>query len=109
MQIDDPAVPLVQLGAHGSPYCGPLQMHPGLVDADVGDDAAARIGGEASWVVAGADVPEVYREWIAAAEAEGRPVPVLPLTPPADDGIAAVRKPPSWRLARKAKAARGAE
>ncbi len=109
MQIDDPGVPLVQLGAHGSPYCGPLQMHPGLVAADSDADAVQRIGGEASWVVAGADVPEVYREWIAAAEAEGRPVPVVPLTPQVDDGIAAVRKPPSWRQARKAKAARAAE
>lgn len=105
MQLDDPAVPLVRLGEHDSPYYGPLQMHPGLVDADVDDDAVQRIGGEASWVSAGAEVPEVYREWIAAAEAEGRPVPVVPLTPPVDDGIAAVRKPPSWRQARKAKAA----
>jgi hypothetical protein len=109
MQIDDPAVPLVQLGAHGSPYCGPLQMYPGLVDADADAEPALRIGGEASWVVAGADVPGVYREWIAAAEAEGRPVPVVPLTPPVDDGVAAVRKAPSWRQARKAKAAREAE
>lgn len=111
MQIDDPAVPLVQLGERDSPYYGPLQMHPGLVDAD-GDadaDAVQRIGGEASWVAAGADVPEVYREWIEAAEAEGRPVPVVPLTPPVDDGIAAVRKPPSRWRARKAKAARAAE
>jgi hypothetical protein len=109
MQIDDPGVPLVQLGAHGSPYCGPLQMYPGLVAADAHAEPALRIGGEASWVVAGADVPEVYREWIAEAEAEGRPVPVVPLTPQVDDGIAAVRKPPSWRQARKAKAARAAE
>ena len=108
MQIDDPAVPLVQLGEHDSPYYGPLQMHPGLVDADTDADAVQRIGGEASWLAAGADIPEVYREWIEAAEAERRPVPVVPLTPPADDGIAAVRKPPSWRLARKAKAAGGA-
>ena len=109
MQIDDPAVPLVQLGAHDSPYYGPLQMHPGLVDADTDVGAVQRIGGEASWVAAGADIPEVYREWIEAAEAEGRPVPVVPLTPPVDDGIAAVRKPPSWRQARKAKAAGAAE
>ena len=108
MQIDDPGVPLVQLGAHGSPYYGPLQMHPGLVDADADAEPPLRIGGEASWVVAGADVPEVYREWIAAAEAEGRPVPVVPLMPEVDDGIAAVRKAPSWRQARKAKAAREA-
>jgi len=103
MQVDDPAVPLVQLGAHDSPYYGPLQMHPGLVDTDA--DAVQRIGGEASWVAAGADIPEVYREWIEAAEAEGRPVPAVPLTPPVDDGIAAVRKAPSWRQARKARAA----
>jgi hypothetical protein len=109
MQIDDPGVPLVQLGAHGSPYCGPLQMYPGLVAADADAEPALRIGGEASWMSAGADVPEVYREWIAAAEAEGRPVPVVPLTPQVDDGIAAVRKAPSWRQARKAKAAREAE
>lgn len=108
MQIDDPGVPLVQLGAHGSPYCGPLQMYPGLVDADGHAEPPLRIGGEASWMSAGADVPEVYREWIAEAEAEGRPVPVVPLTPQVDDGIAAVRKAPSWRQARKAKAAREA-
>ncbi len=69
MQVDDPAVPLVRLGERDSPYYGPLQMHPGLGDADVDDDAAARIGGEAGWVAAGADIPEAYREWIAAAEA----------------------------------------
>ena len=105
MQLDDPAVPLVRLGEHDSPYYGPLQMHPGLLDAGVDDDGVQRIGGEASWVAAGADIPEVYREWIEAAEAEGRPVPAVPLTPPVDDGIAAVRKAPSWRQARKAKAA----
>lgn len=110
MQIDDPGVPLVQLGVHGSPYYGPLQMHPGLVDADADAEPALRIGGEASWVSAGADVPEVYREWIAAAEAEGRPVPVVPLTPQVDDGVAAVRKPPSRWQARKAKmVGKGAE
>lgn len=108
MQIDDPGVPLVQLGERDSPYYGPLQMHLGLVDADTDAGAVQRIGGEASWVAAGADVPEVYREWVAAAEAEGRPVPVVPLTPPVDDGIAAVRKPPSRWRARKAKAAGGA-
>jgi len=73
-------------------------MQPGLVDADTDADAVQRIGEEASWVAAGADIPEVYRKWIAAAEAEGRLVPAAPLMPPADDGIAAVRKAPSWRL-----------
>jgi hypothetical protein len=113
MQLGDPAVPLVSLGEHDSPYYGPLQMYPGPID----DDPVQRIGGEASWVAAGGDIPEAYHEWIAAAEAEGRPVPAvpltipltIPLTMPVDDGIAAVRKAPSRRLARKAKAAGAAE
>ena len=105
MQIDDPAVPLVALSERNSPYYGPLQIYPGPVD----DDPVQRMNGEASWVAAGGDIPEVYREWIAEAEAEGRRAPAIPLTPPVDDGIAAVRKPPSWRQARKAKAAGAAE
>lgn len=105
-QADDPEVPLVRLDDRASPYCGPLQMGEDLPDAD----PVQRFGGEASWVAAGGEVPAVYDEWIAAAEAEGRPVPVVPLAPGiapgiADDGVAMVRKRPSWRQARKAKAA----
>jgi hypothetical protein len=80
-------------------------MQPGLVDADTDADAVQRIGEEASWVAAGADIPEVYRKWIAAAEAEGRLVPAAPLMPPADDGIAAVRNAPAGGRARPAGAA----
>ncbi|MGQ3101435.1 MAG: hypothetical protein ACT6Q5_08920 [Sphingopyxis solisilvae] len=106
-QADDPAVPLVRLDEHASPYHGPLQLGEDVPDAE----PVQRFGGEASWAAAGGEVPAVYDEWIAAAEAEGRPVPVLPLPGPggmpgiADNGVAMVRKRPSWRRARKAKAA----
>lgn len=106
-QADDPDVPLVRLGEHTPPYFGPLQLSADVPDAD----PVQRFGGEASWAAAGGEVPAVYDEWIAAAEAEGRPVPVVPLAGSggvpgiADDGVAMVRKRPSWRRARKAKAA----
>lgn len=103
-QLGDPALPLVRLDALASPYHGPLQIGEDRPDAD----PVQRFGGEAGWVAAGGDIPEVYREWIAAAEAEGRPVPAVPLTASpggADDGVAMVKKRRSWRQARKAKAA----
>ncbi|WP_432769223.1 MAG: hypothetical protein HEQ22_00335 [Sphingopyxis sp.] len=102
LQLDDPGVPLVRLGEQDLPYYGPLQPGDGPAD----DDPVLRIAGEADWVAAGADIPEGYREWIEAAEARGEPVPVVPLSPPAN-GVAAVEKPPSSRQARKAKAAGG--
>ncbi|PKP86627.1 MAG: hypothetical protein CVT78_12100 [Alphaproteobacteria bacterium HGW-Alphaproteobacteria-17] len=106
-QADDPDVPLVRLDEHASPYHGPLQLGEDVPDAE----PVQRFGGEASWAAAGGEVPAVYDEWIAAAEAEGRPVPVVPVAGPggmpgiADNGVAMVRKRPSWRRARKAKAA----
>ncbi|MHA4835071.1 hypothetical protein [Sphingopyxis sp. MSC1_008] len=100
LQLDDPGVELVQLREHDSPYHGPLQMHEGLADAD----PVERIAGEADWVEAGGDIPEGYREWIEAAEALGQAVPAAALVPAAGEGVAAVKKRPSWRQARKAKA-----
>lgn len=106
-QADDPDVPLVRLGEHTPPYFGPLQLGADVPDAD----PVQRFGGEASWAAAGGEVPAVYDEWIAAAEAEGRSVPVVPLAGPGGvpgivgDGVAMVKKRPSWRQARKAKAA----
>jgi hypothetical protein len=97
LQADDPAVPLVRLRAHDAPYYGPLQLGEGPVDAD----PPVRLAVEAGWVDAGGDIPEGYREWIEAAEARGEATPAVPL----EDGVAEVRKKPSWRQARKAKAA----
>lgn len=100
-QLDDPGVELVRLGERGTPFYGPLQAFEGLADAE----PAQRFAGEADWVEAGGDIPEAYRAWIEAAEARGERVPAVPVTPAPDDGVAAVRKRPSWRQARKAKAA----
>ncbi|MDO9369938.1 MAG: hypothetical protein Q7T68_15330 [Sphingopyxis sp.] len=102
LQVEDPGVGLVRLGERGIPFYGPLQMHEGLADAE----PVLRIAGEADWVEAGGDIPEGYREWIEAAEARGEAVPAVPLSNAAADGAAAVRKRPSWRQARKAKAER---
>ena len=102
MQLDDPGVELVQLGEHGTPYHGPLQMYEG---APVDAEPVQRFAGEADWVSAGADIPEGYLAWIEGAEARGERVPAVPLTPAVDDGVAAVKKAPSWRQRRKAKAA----
>lgn len=99
LQVDDPGVGLVRLGARGVPFYGPLQMHEGLVDAG----PVQRIAGEADWVEAGGDIPEGYREWIESAEARGEVVPAVPLERVAPDGMAEVKKRPSWRQARKAK------
>jgi hypothetical protein len=104
-QLDDPGVELVQLGERGLPYYGPLQAYEGLADAD----PVQRFAGEADWVEAGGEIPEGYREWIEAAEARGEAVPVVPLTRAGADGVAEVRKRPSRRQARKAKAAKGSE
>lgn len=100
-QLDDRGVGLVRLGEQGIPYHGPLQLHEGLADAA----PVQRIAGEAHWVEAGGDIPEGYREWIEAAEARGEAAPAVPLEVAAADGVAAVRKRPSRRKARKAKAA----
>jgi len=94
LQIDDPGVPLVQLREHDAPYYGPLQMGEGPPDAE----PVLRIAGEADWVSAGGDIPEGYREWIEAAEARGEATPAVP-----PDGVAEVKKRPSWRQARTAK------
>jgi hypothetical protein len=104
MQIDDPGVELVQLREHDIPYHGPLQMYEGP-PADA--EPAQRFAGEADWVSAGDDIPEGYLAWIEAAEARGERVPAMPLTPAVSDGVAEVKKRPSWRQARKAKAAEG--
>lgn len=102
MQLDDPGVEMVQLREYDTPYHGPLQMYEGVpVDAE----PVQRFAGEADWVSAGGDIPEGYLEWIEAAEARGERVPAVPLTPAVDDGVAAVKKVPSWRQRRKAKAA----
>jgi len=112
-QLDDPEVALVQLGETGAPFYGPLQPYDGPADAE----PVQRFAGEADWVSAGDDIPEGYREWIEAAEARGEAVPAVPLAPrgagrtaageAGDDGVAAVRKRPSWRRARKARAGGG--
>lgn len=104
MQLDDPGVEMVQLREHDTPYYGPLQIYEG---APVDAGPVQRFAGEADWVNAGDDIPEGYREWIEAAEARGERVPAVPLTPAVDDGAAAVKKVPSWRQRRKAKAAEG--
>lgn len=101
LQVDDPGVGLVQVGEQAIPFYGPLQAFEGLADAD----PVQRIAGEADWVEAGGEIPECYREWIEAAEARGERTPAVPLVPAAGDGVAAVKKRPSWRQARKAKAA----
>ncbi|MBE1527849.1 hypothetical protein GGC65_002305 [Sphingopyxis sp. OAS728] len=104
MQLDDPGVEMVQLREHDTPYYGPLQMYEG---APVDAEPVQRFAGEADWVSAGGDIPEGYLAWIEAAEARGERVPAVPLTPAVDDGVAAVKKVPSWRQRRKAKAAEG--
>ncbi|WP_447757512.1 hypothetical protein [Sphingopyxis fribergensis] len=78
-------------------------MHEGLADAE----PVLRIAGEADWVEAGGDIPEGYLAWIEAAEARGETVPAVPVAAAAPGAIAEVRKKPSWRQARKAKAAGG--
>jgi hypothetical protein len=98
-QIDDPGVELVRLGERGAPFYGPLQPFEGPADAE----PVQRFAGEADWVSAGDDIPEGYREWIEAAEARGEAVPAVPLAPVVADGVAEVKKRPSWRQARKAK------
>ena len=102
LQVGDPGVGLVRLGERGVPFYGPLQMHEGLADAD----PVQRIAGEADWVEAGGDIPEGYRAWIEGAEARGEVVPAVPLERVASDGMAEVKKRPSWRQAKKAKKAR---
>ena len=87
------------------PLYGPLQAFEGPADAE----PVQRFAGEAEWVEAGGDVPEKYREWIEAAEARGERTAAVPLAPAVDDGVAAVKKRPSWRQARKAKAAKADE
>jgi hypothetical protein len=104
MQLDDPGVEMVQLREHDTPYYGPLQMYEG---APVDAEPVQRFAGEADWVSAGGDIPEGYLEWIEAAEARGERVPAVPLTSAVDDGVAEVKKVPSWRQRRKAKAAEG--
>lgn len=106
MQLDDPGVEMVQLREYDTPYYGPLQMYEG---APVDAAPVQRFAGEADWVSAGGDIPEGYLEWIEAAEARGERVPAVPLTPAVDDGVAAVKKVPSWRQRRKAKAADAGE
>ncbi len=101
LQLDDPGVELVRLRERDSPYYGPLQMGEGPADADPPPSFA----GEADWVEAGGEIPECYREWIEAAEARGERTPAVPLAPAADAGVAAVKKRPSWRQARKKRAA----
>jgi len=104
MQLDDPGTELVQLREHDAPYHGPLQMVEGP-PADA--EPVQRFAGEADWVSAGGDIPEGYLAWIEAAEARGERVPAVPLTPAVGDGVAAVKKVPSWRQRRKAKGAAG--
>ena len=98
MQIGDPGVELVRMDDKAMPYYGPLQVHEGPADAE----PAQRFAGEADWVSAGGDIPEAYLAWIEAAEARGERVPAVPLTPPVADGVADVKKAPSWRQRRKA-------
>ena len=100
-QLDDPDVGLVRTDGRGIPFYGPLQAYEGPADAG----PVRRFAGEADWVSAGADIPEGHRAWIEAAEARGERVPAMPLTPAANDGVAGVKKTPSWRQRRKAKAA----
>jgi len=101
LHVEDPGAGLVRLGEQAIPFYGPLQAFEGLADAE----PVQRIAGEADWVEAGGDIPEGYREWIEAAEARGEATPAVPLVPAVDDGVAEVKKVPSWRQARKAKAA----
>ncbi len=100
-QLDDPGVELVRMDERGLPYYGPLQAFEGLADAE----PVQRFAGEADWVSAGDEIPEGYREWIEAAEARGERTPAVPLTPAMADGVAEVKKVPSWRQRRKIKAA----
>ena len=100
MQLEDPGVEMVQLREHDTPYYGPLQMYEG---APVDAEPVQRFAGEADWVSAGGDIPEGYLAWIEAAEARGERVPAVPLTPAVDNGVAEVKKVPSWRQRRKAK------
>ena len=102
-QLDDPGIGLVTVHGKGVPFRGPLQAFEGPADAE----PARRFAGEADWVEAGGDIPEGYRDWIEAAEARGERTSAVPLTAAAQDGVAMVRKRPSWRQARKAKAAGG--
>lgn len=99
MQLDDPGVELVQLREHDAPYYGPLQMYEGAADGE----PVQRFAGEADWVSAGGDIPEGYRERIETAEARGEITPAVPLPGAEADGVAEVKKRPSWRQARKAK------
>jgi len=102
MQLDDPGVSLVQLREHDAPYYGPLEMYEG---APADAEPVRRFAGEADWVSAGGDIPEGYREWIEGAEARGEVTPAMPLPLTELDGVAEVRKRPSWRQARKAQEA----
>lgn len=97
VQVDDVDTPLVRLDERDAPYWGPLQLGEGLVDGEPG----LRMAGEADWVQAGAEVPEVYREWIEAAEARGEATPAVPLNAGASDAIAEVKKRPPRRRAGK--------
>ncbi|ALH82806.1 hypothetical protein [Sphingopyxis macrogoltabida] len=98
MQLGDPGVELVRMDDKAMPYYGPLQVHEGPADAE----PVQRFAGEADWVSAGGDIPDAYLAWIEAAEARGERVPAVPLTPPVADGVAEVKKTPSWRQRRKA-------
>jgi len=102
-QIADVAAPLVRLHEKDVPYRGPLQLGEELVD----DEEPLYIAGEAGWVQAGAEIPEVWREWIEAAEARGEVTPAVPLSalvpsatvPSAtvQNGVAEVKKRPRKR------------
>ncbi|MFC3784534.1 hypothetical protein GGR90_001032 [Sphingopyxis italica] len=104
-QLDDPGIELVRVNEKNIPLYGPLQTFEGLADAE----PVQRFAGEAEWVEAGGDIPEKYREWLEGAEARGERTSAVPLASAADDGVAAVKKRPSWRQARKAKAAKADE
>ena len=92
-QVDDIDTPLVRLGDTDAPYWGPLQIGAGLAD----DEPGLRMAGEAGWVQAGGEIPEVYREWIEAAEARGEATLAVPIDIGASDGIAEVKKRPPRR------------
>lgn len=100
-QLDDPGIELVRVNEKDMPLYGPLQAFEGLADAE----PVQRFAGEAEWVEAGGDIPEKYRDWIEGAEARGERTAAVPLASAADDGVAAVKKRPSWRQARKKRAA----
>ena len=97
VQIDDVDTPLVRLDERDAPYWGPLQLGEGLSDGEPG----LRMAGEADWVQAGAAIPEVYREWIEAAEARGEATPALPLDAVVPGAVAEVKKRPPRRRAAK--------